>query len=169
MDFFDSTRVTFAEPIDMLYACHGKVNRFCAQLDSLPAYVAANGCTAAALDAMRQISLYFDTAAPLHHQDEEEDFFPLLLQYAPDVGDVVAHLQGQHRHLHESWLAVCGEFARVRHDSSATLDADVLRRFTEAYRQHLLLEEPLFERGRAVIPVEHLSCIGERMAARRRK
>ena len=36
MDLFDTRSVTFAEPIEMLYACHGKVRRFCEQIDKLP-------------------------------------------------------------------------------------------------------------------------------------
>jgi len=41
---------TWDEPIDMLYACHGKVKRFCGQLQMLPDYLAEHGCN----DAVRQ-------------------------------------------------------------------------------------------------------------------
>ena len=30
---FDTRSTTFAEPIEMLYACHDKVRRFCAGFD----------------------------------------------------------------------------------------------------------------------------------------
>lgn len=35
------------EPIEMLYACHSKVKRFCRQLTILPDYLAKNGCNQA--------------------------------------------------------------------------------------------------------------------------
>ena len=41
---------TWDEPIDMLYACHGKVKSFCGQLQMLPDYLAEHGCN----DAVRQ-------------------------------------------------------------------------------------------------------------------
>lgn len=83
MNPFETKSVTFAEPIEMLYACHGKVRRFCGQVAMLSDYIAENGCNQIVLQTIRQITRYFNVAAPLHHEDEEEDFFPLLLQYAP--------------------------------------------------------------------------------------
>ena len=37
---FDTRSTTFAEPIEMLYACHDKVRRFCGQTRLLPGYIA---------------------------------------------------------------------------------------------------------------------------------
>ena len=44
MNPFETKSVTFAEPIEMLYACHGKVRRFCGQVAMLSDYIAENGC-----------------------------------------------------------------------------------------------------------------------------
>ena len=40
---------TWNEPIDMLYACHSKVKRFCKQLTILPGYLEKNGVNQAIL------------------------------------------------------------------------------------------------------------------------
>ena len=40
MNPFETKSVTFAEPIEMLYACHGKVRRFCGQVAMLSDYIA---------------------------------------------------------------------------------------------------------------------------------
>lgn len=40
---------TWNEPIDMLYACHSKVKRFCKQLTILPGYLEKNGVNQAVL------------------------------------------------------------------------------------------------------------------------
>ena len=61
---------TWNEPIDMLYACHSKVKRFCKQLTILPGYLEKNGVNQAVLNDVKTILQYFNHAAPLHHDDE---------------------------------------------------------------------------------------------------
>lgn len=169
MNLFNTPSVTFAQPIDMLYACHDKVRRFCSQVNMLPDYIAENGRNDVVLQATRQISQYFNVAAPLHHEDEEENFFPLLLQYAPQAQESIDELLRQHESLHANWSAVAEEFARLEKDADYQLNSEVLQRFTAGYDMHLGIEEPLFEMGKTFIPKEKLTEIGEIMAARRRK
>ena len=70
---------TWNEPIDMLYACHSKVKRFCKQLTILPGYLEKNGVNQAVLNDVKTILQYFNHAAPLHHEDEEK-IFPALIE-----------------------------------------------------------------------------------------
>ena len=56
MNPFETKSVTFAEPIEMLYACHGKVRRFCVQVAMLSDYIAENGCNQIVLQTIRQIA-----------------------------------------------------------------------------------------------------------------
>lgn len=168
MNLFDTRSVTFAEPIDMLFACHGKVRRFCEQVKLLPAYIAENGCNKIVLQTIQQISQYFNVAAPLHHEDEELDYFPLLLQYAPEARANIDELQRQHESLHTNWTALAEEFDKLRNDADHKPDVEILNRFTAGYDVHLALEEPLFELGREKVPQEKLAEIGNNMAARRR-
>ena len=84
------------EPIEMLYACHGKVKRFCRQLTILPDYLAKNGCNQAVKNDVQQILNYFNQSAPLHHDDEEKDFFPLLVKYVPEAQKDIDELERQH-------------------------------------------------------------------------
>lgn len=118
MNPFETQSVTFAEPIEMLYACHGKVRRFCGQIAMLSGYIAENGCNQLVLQTIRQISRYFNVAAPLHHEDEEENFFPLLLQYAPQAREGVDELLRQHIGLYDNWAAVSAEFAKLEADNA---------------------------------------------------
>ena len=91
---------TWNEPIDMLYACHSKVKRFCKQLTILPGYLEKNGVNQAVLNDVKTILQYFNHAAPLHHDDEEKDFFPALIEKAPQAKESVDELERQHvRHL----------------------------------------------------------------------
>lgn len=164
-DLFLIRSATFDEPTAMLRACHDKVRRFCDQLNRLPGYLKAHGYTPAAAQAVQQIRHYFNTAAPLHHQDEEEDFFPLLLRYAPEAAVAVNALAAEHGELHRSWAALDRHLAALSADTEA--DADLIRRFTDAYARHMPVEEQLFAQGEAQIPPAELARIGQRMAARR--
>ncbi|MCP1661159.1 hemerythrin domain-containing protein [Neisseria perflava] len=168
MNPFETQSVTFAEPIEMLYACHGKVRRFCSQIDMLPGYIAEHGCGEVVLQAVKQISQYFNVAAPLHHEDEEEDFFPLLLQYAPQAKESIDELLRQHQGLHDNWQALYQEFLKLENNPQYTLPTEVLKRFVNGYAVHLAIEEPLFELGKQHVPSEKLTEIGKIMAQRRR-
>lgn len=169
MNLFDTRSVTFAEPIEMLLACHGKVRRFCGQVKLLPDYIAEHGRNDVVLQTVKQIRQYFNVAAPLHHEDEEQDFFPLLLQYAPEAQTGVDELQRQHATLHANWAALDAEFEQLQQDATYRPDAETLARFTAAYDVHLAVEEPLFELGKQKVPQEKLAEIGKIMAARRKR
>ena len=167
MNPFDTRSITFAEPIDMLYACHSKVRRFCHQISLLPDYLAQHGCNPIALQTIQQIQQYFTLAAPLHHQDEEQDFFPLLLRYAPQAQDAIQQLQSQHHTLHQQWQKLAAEFTQLTNHTLTTLNAQIAHDFVAAYHAHLAIEEPLFELGKQHIPPHELTRIGKNMAQRR--
>jgi len=86
---------TWAEPIEMLYACHSKVKRFCKQLQILPVYLAEHGVNQAVKNDVQQILNYFNISAPLHHDDEEKDFFPALVEVCCG-GSWSYHLRADH-------------------------------------------------------------------------
>ena len=158
---------TWDEPIDMLFACHGKVKRFCGQLKLLPDYLAKNGTDTAARQAVTQICTYFNQAAPLHHEDEEQDFFPALLRHAPQAQTDVDTLEAQHITLHADWAALHTQLQELLEGSRTTLNETLLHRFTSGYDVHTAIEEPLFELGRKAIPQAERQAIGKIMAARR--
>lgn len=158
---------TWDDPIEMLYACHGKVKKFCGQLHLLPDYIAQHGCNAAAQEAITQISTYFNRAAPLHHADEELDFFPLLLRYCPETQSVIDELEAQHIDLHNNWDTLHGQLQATLVRTRVAPDMEIIQNFTMAYDMHIPKEEKLFELGRAHIPPHELVEIGKIMAARR--
>lgn len=168
MNLFNTRSVTFDEPIEMLYACHGKVRRFCEQVGMLDGYIAENGRNDIVLRTIRQIAQYFDVAAPLHHEDEELDYFPLLLRYAPQAQADVDELLRQHVVLHANWAAVADEFAKLEADEHYRPDAAAFQAFVDGYAVHLVLEEGLFELGKTHIPADELARIGKNMAQRRK-
>lgn len=156
------------EPIEMLYACHGKVKRFCRQLTILPDYLAKNGCNQAVKNDVQQILNYFNQSAPLHHDDEEKDFFPLLVKYVPEAQKDIDELERQHVTLHDSWTKLSEQLQALLKDERENIDVTLINHFVSGYDKHIALEEPLFELGKQHLSESELRQIGEIMSARRR-
>lgn len=160
--------VTWDEPIDMLYACHGKVKNFCRQLQLLPDYLDKNGVNQAVKNDVQQILNYFNQSAPLHHDDEEKDFFPALIKQRPEAQTEVDLLEAQHIELHRNWDELSTQLVALLHGEIQQIDRELIKRFVAGYDQHIAIEEPLFELGRAHLSQEELNSIGKIMADRRR-
>lgn len=158
---------TWDDPIEMLYACHGKVKQFCQQLHLLHDHLAQHGCDATAEQAIYQISQYFNRSAPLHHQDEEEDLFPALVSYYPLAQKQIDDLQQQHITLHQNWDALHTQLQETRQGTRSAPDVSLIRAFTDGYQRHIPPEEALFELAKQHIPANHLRELSKKMAQRR--
>lgn len=160
--------VTWAEPIEMLYACHGKVKRFCKQLQILPTYLAENGVNQAVKTDVQQIVNYFNISAPLHHDDEEKDFFPALVEVYPQAQETIELLETQHGSLHQNWDNLEVQLKELLENKRENIDVDLIKLFVSGYDVHIPLEETLFELGKQYIVQEKLTQIGKVMAERRK-
>lgn len=166
MHLFPQQAPDFDDPVAMLRACHGKIERFLALLGRLSGYLKEHGADDSAQTAAAQILRYFQVAAPLHHQDEEEDFFPLLRRYLPEYADVLTALADEHRILEEAWSVLEPRLQYLEtFDSTAEAAAE---RFIAAYQKHIQTENTLFVQAEKRIPPAALYAIGRNMTARRR-
>ena len=162
------TFATWAEPIEMLYACHDKVKRFCRQLRLLPAYLQEQGVNQAVKNDVRQILTYFNLSAPLHHEDEEKDFFPLLVKFHPQAKAQVEELEKQHEILHANWAELSEQLEALLAGKRTSVDKDLIERFIGGYDTHIAIEEPLFELGKRYLSSTDLRIIGKIMSERRK-
>lgn len=159
---------TWAQPIEMLFACHGRVKNFCRQLGMLPNYLAENGIDQAVKNDVKQIITYFNIAAPLHHEDEESDFFPTLLCYAPEAKANILQLEAEHIRIHKIWDQLGCQLQELVDEKRTAISQNLLDEYRTAYERHIALEEPLFELGQERIPAEELTAMGKIMAERRK-
>lgn len=159
---------SFDAPLDMLTACHDKVRRFCTLLDKLPAHLATHGVDRAARDAAAGVLRYFDVAGPLHHQDEEDELFPLLAMRDADAATGVARLRAEHRELAALWQRVRAMLLALDAGDATALDAALAGEFAARYRAHAADEEAwLFPLAARLMSAQELEDAGRRMAARR--
>lgn len=170
---FDTPAAGFEAPLEMLSACHGRVERQCQTLLRLVPHLAANGADQAAREAAQNVLRYFDTSARHHHADEEEDLFPALLQTASGadlaaLNELVAALRSQHRELEQAWAELRWKLEGVWLGTLRELDADEVGRLAELYRSHIAREEAeLLPLAARLLGTEQLDGVGRAMRERR--
>ena len=170
---FDAPAAGFEAPLEMLSACHGRVERQCRTLLRMVPHLLDHGPDQAAREAAQSVMRYFDTSAPQHHADEEEDLFPALLRHAPDaelsgLGELIATLDAQHRTLERAWRDLRVKLEGVCSGTTRSLDADEVAYLVNLYRSHIEREESeLLPLAARVLDTAQLDAIGRAMRLRR--
>jgi hemerythrin-like domain-containing protein len=170
---FDSPAAGFEVPLEMLAACHGRVERQCETMLRLVPHLIANGPDQAAREAAQNVMRYFDTSAKHHHADEEQDLFPALLQAAPEAGlaplrELIAALKAQHRELELAWGELRGKLEGVCRGTVRDLNAGEVERLVELYRLHIAREESeLLPLAARLLGEAQLDVVGRAMRLRR--
>ena len=170
---FDAPAAGFEVPLEMLSACHGRVERQCQTVLRLVPHLVANGPDQTAREAAQNVMRYFDTSAKHHHADEEEDLFPALLQSAPEaklprLRELVAALCAQHRELEQAWARLRLKLEGILLGTTSELDAGEAARMVGLYRQHIAREEEeLLPLAARILGTAQLDSVGRAMRARR--
>jgi hemerythrin-like domain-containing protein len=163
----------FEVPLEMLSACHHRIERQCATLRRLVEHLGAHGADADARSAAQAVLRYFDTSALHHHADEEEDLFPALLESmagsdAVGLRELTQALSAEHREHEARWRRLRAALERVARGEDAELSADDIDAFIDGYARHLEREErellPMAER---LLCAEDLARVGRAMRERR--
>ncbi len=170
---FETPAAGFEVPLEMLSACHGRVERQCQTMLRLVPHLAANGPDQAAREAAQSVIRYFDTSARHHHADEEEDLFPALLQSAPaaelqHLSGLIDALRAQHRELERAWSELRGKLEPIGLGMKPVLDAEQVGRLVGLYRSHIAREEEeLLPLAARLLGAAQLDAVGRAMRLRR--
>ncbi|MCC7325926.1 MAG: hemerythrin domain-containing protein [Burkholderiales bacterium] len=163
----------FEVPLEMLEACHHRVQHQCETLLRLPAHLAAHGADADARRAVVAVMRYFDTAAQDHHADEETDLFPALIESmaGSDAVCLRSMIEGfctEHRTLEAHWRRLRALLSAIAEGERTTLaEADVTP-LTELYARHIAREEAeLLPMAARLLDDDALERIGSAMRRRR--
>jgi hemerythrin-like domain-containing protein len=125
------------------------VQHQCETLLRLLDHLQIHGPDLPAQEAARAVMRYFDTAARHHHEDEEQDLFPALLESmagsdAVCLRELTASLARDHRRLEQRWAALRPQLLQVAAGNTSTrvdlAGADVPG-FVQSYEQHIAREE----------------------------
>jgi hemerythrin-like domain-containing protein len=164
---------SFDEPLEMLAACHERIEAQLGTLERLGPHLEKHGCDAEAKAAAQAVLRYFDTAGRLHHQDEDEDLFPLLrgragLAGRPEVAAVIDELEREHETMEAQWIRLRARLQAIA-AGEARLGAEDVARFAWLYRRHMDREATaVLPFAREALDEGQRAMLGSRMAARRK-
>lgn len=107
----DEAAPDFTDPVGLLRACHGRVERFAGLARQLADHPLDGPPEEPVRQAAGRILRYFDQAAPLHHADEEADLLPRLRRRlgpedGAELGPLMADLEREHAELDAHWTAL---------------------------------------------------------------
>lgn len=168
-DFFATPAASFDEPVELLMACHERVRHYASLSCKLAEHLRQHGVDDQARAAAAAILRYFDVAAPLHHQDEDDDLFPLLSSRADEaLQHRIAAITAEHAELGGLWQQVRVLLAKLAQGEAADLPQSLVETFAQRYCAHAQSEDDAVYpwAGRLLSPAE-LQELGRRMAARR--
>lgn len=158
---------SFDDPIGLLTACHDNIRRFCALSLKLDTHVSQKGVDQEAALAATNILRYFDTAAPLHHTDEEEDLFPSLLALNdPKLSQNLKQIEAEHAELAVLWGSVRPWLQAIA-DYATPVRPPSLITFAHDYPAHAAREETLLYPAAQLLPADTLAQLGRNMSKRR--
>ena len=169
-NLFAEPAASFDDPIALLMACHDRVRHYAALALKLAEYLSEHGADEQAQKAAASIIRYFDVAAPLHHQDEEEDLFPLLAQRGDAALRKLAGetMLAEHAELAVLWQQLRARLQAIVADESSDLPLALAREFSLRYPAHALIEdEAMYPQASQLLTSDELAELGQRMAARR--
>jgi len=174
-DFFNARSASFDSPIEMLKLCHEKIRRFARLTQRLGRHMEKSSIDAAAQEAAELVLRYFTVAAPLHHQDEEDDLFPALRNLSVESLGAMEHqalhrnlqaLEAEHNQLTSLWNEVA-VWLKALCQHTVTPPPPCLNIFAVTYTAHADREEKLIYPYAKALKLDTLRQIGQRMAERR--
>jgi hemerythrin-like domain-containing protein len=173
---FRTPAAGFDQPLELWTACHDRVRRMCTLLQRLLEHVRETGVDEQAKVTAVSIRRYFDEAAPRHHEDEEIDLFPLLLERlegkteseAAGVRNAIELLESDHREMGKLWSILREALTQIEHGDAGALDEAVVALYVSRYRAHCEIEDTIIAPAlRRVLGKKELEAVGRAMARRR--
>ncbi len=165
---FPSAAPDFSDPLGLLRACHQRILAHGATLERLVEHLRTHGVDSDARKAAGQVHRYFSTAGRHHHQDEEQDLFPILARQSLKLADRVHRLRREHQQMDALWARLGPELERLGNISDLDAFGRLVDEFVEAYRGHIEREnEELLDVAQHVLSTEQLKKLGRSMAERR--
>jgi len=163
----------FDQPVAVLKHCHGRIRKQLSTLEKLLAHLPVHGADEQARQAAQAVLKYFEKAAHLHHDDEEQDLIPMLRAVAQ--GEDAATLQAlapvilqDHKDMDAMWQDLHEQLSAIADGSGIQLSAGTVQRFTQRYLNHMEREEstmaPMAVR---LFSPEQMAQLGQAMRRRR--
>lgn len=163
----------FDQPIAVLKHCHDKIRKQLSTLQNLLSHLLQQGNTTEAQQAAKAVLQYFNKAAHLHHDDEEQDLIPML--QATATGDdaallatLVPEILADHQRMDAAWATLRPELDSIAAGTGKQLSAHGVRDYAAAYQAHMNKEESqLAPMAKRLFSAQQMEQLGTAMQRRR--
>jgi iron-sulfur cluster repair protein YtfE (RIC family) len=163
----------FRDPLGVMHALHLRLQQRSALLVRLAEHVRHHGSDEDARATAGHVMRCFDEDCPIHHDDEEQDLFPLLRAATPPIEEarleiLIAALLAQHQDMRAAYDAVRPQLAAVSDGRLGAIDPELVDRLHTLCFEHVELEElELMPFAREHLDAPAVERLGRAMAARR--
>ena len=163
----------FDQPIAVLKHCHDKIRKQLTTLQNLLGHLGQNGNTPEAQQAAKAVLQYFNKAAHLHHDDEEQDLMPMLQATATGedaalLATLVPEILADHQRMDQAWLTLRPELDAIAAGTAVQLSAHGVRDYVAAYQAHMSKEEgQLAPMAKRLFSPQQMEQLGTAMQRRR--
>lgn len=159
----------FNDPLGLLKACHQRILGFCDLLEKMVTHFEQHGVDDDIKQSAQKVYRYFSTAAILHHQDEEQDLFPLLVGTSTKMATIIHGLEQDHSKLDEHWKKLAPVLAKPASIADTPDFKTWVDGFCAANRQHIKTEEEdLLSVAEHLLSHVQLENLGSKMKDRRK-
>lgn len=161
------------EPLEILEACHGRIEAQLKTLERLLNHLPDHGADKQACQAAQAILRYFDTAGQHHHEDEEQDLFPLLKVRAADslaeeVQVLVQDLLADHVLMSSAWRTVRQQLVSLVDGDRSALSEPSVQLLATRYRRHIDREnQVVLPLARRLLTPQDIMNLSQAMTMRR--
>ncbi|MYM98751.1 pyridoxamine 5'-phosphate oxidase [Duganella vulcania] len=172
LPLFD-TAPDFSQPLAVLKHCHERIRKQLQTLQKLLAHLPQHGADDDARKAAQAVQKYFNMAAPLHHEDEEQNLMPMLQATARDADAVllaglVPGILADHQQMERDWHIINAQLDKITNGQGSELSADDVQRFSAVYATHMTIEEgDIAPMAKRLFSPEQMAQLGSAMQARR--
>jgi pyridoxamine 5'-phosphate oxidase len=167
------TAPDFSQPIAVLKHCHDRIRKQLQTLQNLLSHLPQHGADINAQKAAQAVLKYFDKAAHLHHEDEEQNLLPMLQATARDadaslLAELVPAIMAGHEQMDRDWTIIKSQLEQIANGTSTVLSASDVARFCDTYAAHMVMEETnIATMAKRLFSAEQMAQLGSAMQVRR--
>ncbi|NVM78012.1 pyridoxamine 5'-phosphate oxidase [Duganella sp. SG902] len=167
------TAPDFSQPIAVLKHCHDRIRKQLATLQNLLAHLPKHGADTDAQKAAQAVLKYFNNAAHLHHQDEEQNLLPMLQATARDadallLAELTPGILAGHEQMDRDWSIIKSQLEQIANGAGSALSASDVARFCDTYAAHMVVEEShIAPMAKRLFSAEQMAQLGSAMQVRR--
>ncbi len=163
----------FDQPIAVLKHCHDRIRKQIRTMQNLVSHTPKSGQDLDMQQAACAVLRYFNSAAPHHHADEEQDLLPMLQRVAEGkdadlLQSLLPQIANEHQQMDAAWTVLDRQLQAISSGTSGELSKADVMRFSDMYSAHMEKEETLIApMAKRLFSSAQMHQLGNAMRARR--